>query len=279
MKLVVRLVSVAALVAGMGPAFAQSELVGINTLDDRIDDIEEDVADDFERSQDDARFGNLDVRQGLSGSASLSYTGQTGNSESQELALGARIRHASGPFAQTIGFAIDFTDIAGTATKEDVFGVYDATYSINDRFYGFVLGRVQTDGLADTSPNPSQNYLTDAFIGVGPGYRVVNRPDMTWRVQAGVGFSYLEDGNGVTDEEFGVIASSRFYYSISETMFVTNDTDVLHSDTALRVNNDLGVNFKMTDAFSTRVSYLSEYNDARAIRTDNKLGVALVYGF
>ena len=45
------------------------------------------------------------------------------------------------------------------------------------------------------------------------------------------------------------------------------------------INNDLGVNFKMSDAFSTRVSYLTEYNDSRAIRTDNKLGVSLVYGF
>ena len=36
---------------------------------------------------------------------------------------------------------------------------------------------------------------------------------------------------------------------------------------------------KMNDAFSTRVSYLTEYNDSRAIRSDNKLGVSLVYGF
>ena len=35
----------------------------------------------------------------------------------------------------------------------------------------------------------------------------------------------------------------------------------------------------MTDAFATRVSYLTEYNEARAIRTDNKLGISLVMGF
>ena len=57
------------------------------------------------------------------------------------------------------------------------------------------------------------------------------------------------------------------------------DTDIVKSDTALRIGNDLGVNFKVTDAFSTRVSYLTEYNDSRAIRADNKLGVSLVYGF
>ena len=91
--------------------------------------------------------------------------------------------------------------------------------------------------------------------------------------------SYLEDGVGNNDTETGYIVSSRFYYSFNENVFLTNDTDILKSDSALRVNNDLGVNFKMSDAFSTRVSYLTEYNDSRAIKTDNKLGISLVYGF
>lgn len=98
-------------------------------------------------------------------------------------------------------------------------------------------------------------------------------------MQAGIGVSYLEDGVGQDETETGYIASSRFFYSFNENVFATNDTDILKSDSALRINNDLGVNFKMSDAFSTRVSYLTAYNDSRAIRTDNKLGVSLVYGF
>ena len=47
----------------------------------------------------------------------------------------------------------------------------------------------------------------------------------------------------------------------------------------LRIGNDLGMNFKVTDAFSIRVSYLTEDNDSGAIRADNKLGISLVYGF
>ena len=91
--------------------------------------------------------------------------------------------------------------------------------------------------------------------------------------------SYLKNGAGESNTETGYIASSRFYYKINDNVFFTNDTDVLNSDTALRANNDFGVNFKVTDAISTRVSYLTEYNDSRAIRTDNKLGVSLVFGF
>jgi putative salt-induced outer membrane protein len=266
--------AVTALLA-LSPAFAQSEITGVDGLNDRLDDIEETVQDDFARSEDASRFGNPEFRPGLSGSASLSYSGKTGNNESQEFSAGARLRYAQGQMVQTIGLALDFADDDGVKTKEDVFGVYDLAYYFNDQFYAFALGRVESDGLASLATDTK----TDAFIGVGPGYRIVNTPQMTWRVQAGIGISYLEDGAENSETETGYIASSRFFYQFTDSIFASNDTDVLKSDSALRVNNDLGVNFKVSDAFSTRISYLTEYNDSRAIRTDNKVGLSLVYGF
>lgn len=274
----------AAQVAFAPAAVAQVAITGVETLDDRIDDIEDDVRDDMQRAEDSARFGNPEFRPGLSGSASLGYAGKTGNNESQDLTAGVRLRYAQGQFVQTLGAALDFAESNNVATKEDVFAVYDANYYFDNNFYGFVLGRLKTDGLAtewDGSGDDPRagNTRRDAFLGFGPGYRVVNTPDMTWRVQAGVGVSYLQNGLKESETEVGYLAASRFFYKINDNFFVTNDTDVLKSDSALRANNDLGLNVKMTDAFSTRVSYLTEYDESRAIRTDNKLGVSLVFGF
>ncbi|VDC30821.1 DUF481 domain-containing protein [Pseudogemmobacter humi] len=288
MKQVALLASVSALTLSLAtPTLAQTDIIGISGLDDQIEDIERDVARDMRRAEDTARFGNPESRQGLSGSASLGYSGKTGNNESQDLTIGLRIRHAQGQFQQTVGAVLDFQEANNTSTKKDVFGIYDANYYFNDSFYGFILGRVQSDGLADQlTADEIANGVTladkvkrDAFLGFGPGYRVINTPDMTWRVQAGIGVSYLEYGDDSSVTEEAAIASSRFYYGINENIFLTNDTDVLNSDAALRANNDFGINFKITDTMSTRVSYLSEYNDSRAIRTDNKLGVSIVFGF
>ncbi|WP_103333954.1 DUF481 domain-containing protein [Pseudotabrizicola formosa] len=265
-------------------AIAQVAITGVEALDDRIDDIDDDVRDDMERAEDAARFGNPEFRPGLSGSASLGYAGNTGNNESQDLVGGVRLRYAQGQFVQTLGAALEFSEDNNVSTTEDVFVVYDANYYLSDRFYAFALGRLATDGLAteisaDGVDRRDENTRRDGFIGFGPGYRVVNTPDMTWRVQAGIGVSYLEDGLGNSETETGYLAASRFFYRINDNFFVTNDTDVLKSDSALRANNDLGLNVKMTEAFSTRVSYLTEYDESRAIRTDNKLGVSLVFGF
>lgn len=255
-------------------AFAQ-ELMGTTALNDTLDDIDRDVATDMRRGTDASRFGNPDFRPGFSGSASLAYSGKTGNSESQDLTIGSRLRYASGQLVQTLGVVIDFQEAANASTKEDVFAVYDANYYFNDKFYGFGLARIETDGLATAATDLKK----DAFFGFGPGYRVVNTEQMTWRVQAGIGQSYLEYGDSRSVTEGAGIVSSRFFYAINDNVFVTNDTDILKSKAALRVNNEIGLNVKMTDAFSTRVSYLTEYNDSRAIRSDNKLGVSLVYGF
>jgi putative salt-induced outer membrane protein len=257
------------------PALAQDGITGIDNLDERIEDIETDVADDIARSEDAARFQFPEFRPGLSGSASLGYVARTGNTDSQEFNLGLRLRYASGPFVQSLGVAADFAEDNGVKTKEDIFTVYDANYYFTDRFYMFGLARAERDGLAATVDDVAR----DAFVGFGPGFRVINRDDMAWRVQAGIGISYLEDGAGNSETEEGVIASSRFFYQFSDSVFLTNDTDFLNSDTAFRANNDLGVNFKINDTLSTRISYLTDYNDARAIKTDNRLGVSLVYGF
>ncbi|MCU0826451.1 MAG: DUF481 domain-containing protein [Tabrizicola sp.] len=160
-------------------------------------------------------------------------------------------------------------------SKEDIFAVYGANYNLNDRFSLFGLARVKRAGLAVAADQIGR----DAFIGFGPGYRVINTPDMAWRLQAGVGVSCLKNGLGQSETEEGYLASSRFFYQISDAVFLTNDTDILSSDTSQRANNDLGVNCGVTDSLSTRVSYLIEQNDTRAIKTDTRLGISLVLGF
>jgi putative salt-induced outer membrane protein len=256
-------------------ATAQTTITGVDDIDDRITDIEEIATDEIERADDPLRYGNPEDRPGFSGSASLSYSGKTGNNESQELSISTRLRYASGPWVQTLGVALDYAEDDVERTKEDALIVYDANYYFDDRFYMFGMARAEIDGLADTADDVE----TDAFVGFGPGYRIINQQDMTWRVQAGVGISYLRDGVGDSDTSEGVIASSRFFYRFSPDVFMTNDTDVLHANDALRVNNDLGVSFQMTDVLSTRLSYLTDYNEARAIRTDNRVSLAIVYGF
>lgn len=320
MKKITLLTGTAALMAALSaPAFAQTEIAagadatGVSDINDRMIDVEDLVQDDFDRDNDDARFGIPERREGLGGALALSYAGSTGNDESQDFALSGRVTNNAGPWQQSVGMLIEFgEDDDGDKDKEEVSTIYDGAYYFNDRFYAFVLGRFSIDGLAngdeygDEDPEDVKESLSDfardGFIGVGPGYRVINNETTAWRVQAGIGYRYTQTGaqkdgfdlvdtndDGIlervdvedsSDNGVGYIVSSRLYHAFNETVFITNDTDYLSSDDSDDViTNQFGVNFKMSDQLATRISYTTEYQENRDTRTDNTLGVSVVYGF
>ena len=256
------------------PAFAQGAMVGIDSMNDDISDIQTAVDDEFAKGEDANRFGSNQYTQGWTGSVSLGLSLTSGNSDSQDLSFGGRYNYGSGPWNHTIGFAGAYaSDEVGTS-KQQVFATYDVNRYFSDNFYVFGLGSVNYDLLATNE--------IDAFLGVGPGYRVINNENVTWRLQAGPGVRYIRDNIGDTATEVAGIASSRLYYKLSDTMFLTNDTDVLYSEASTRVVNDIGMTLRMTDNLSTRVGYRTEYDSdplPGLVSTDNTLGVSVVFGF
>lgn len=275
MKDIVQLATASALALMVTtPAFAQANLVGIEDLDERIEDIERDVQDDLERGDDDQRFGPNGVAQGWRGSLALMGSIASGNSDNGDLSLAGRLTYGVGSWSHTFGFAGEYGEANDVKDEESFFAIYEGNYFFNDRLYGFGLARFQYDGFATNE--------RDAFVGFGPGYRIINTADVTWRVQAGPGWRHVDRADGSDDSEAGWVAASRFYYGLTDTMALTMDTDVLGSDINTVATNDLGVNFRMTDSLSTRVSYRTEYNSdplPGLKHTDNRFGVSLVVGF
>ena len=101
-------------------------------------------------------------------------------------------------------------------------------------------------------------------------------------MQAGPGVRYFEDVNNVDETEVGFIAASRYYYAFTDTVAFTMDTDILGSDTNTILSNDAGVNFRVSENLSTRISYRTDYNTDPTPglkSTDNTIGVSLVLGF
>ena len=253
------------------PLVAQSTVTGIRGLNERIEDIESDVKEDIARGEDTERFGPLGVPQGWRGSLALSTSATSGNTDTDELSLGSRLTYGTGKWVHLFGVAAEYGRTAGVVTKEEAFVTYEANRYFTEKFYVFGLGRYQYDGVGGTTH--------EAFIGFGPGLRVINTPQTTWRLQAGPGALYTETALGVDTTETAGIVSSRFYHSFTDTLSLTNDTDVMVAKGTTIADNDFGLNVKITDKLSTRFSYRTEYDDSRPIETDNTVGISLVLGF
>ncbi len=275
-------VSVIALMAAT-PGFAQQRALGIETLNDQIDDINDDVRTDINRGNDADRFGPNGVAQGWSGSFALSASGTSGNTDNGELSGAGRLTYGIGDWSHLFGFAIEYGEANGQKSEEKFFATYEGTRYFTQDFYAFGLARYQYDGyLSDNNNVQIPGSETDAFLGFGPGYRAINQDNHTWRVQAGPGVRYFKDQTGNSDTEVGVIASSRYFYAFNETISFTMDTDVVSSDANTVVTNDAGINYKVSNNLSTRVSYRTDYNTdpvGGLKSTDNTLGISLVLGF
>ena len=249
-------------------------LTGVERLDDRIDDITEAAQDDLDEGNDAQRYSTNGVPQGFRGSAALTFSGANGNTDTGELSAAARMTCGIGEWSHSFGLAAEYGEANGVKNEEKFFGTVESSRAFNPQLYAFGTGRFEYDGFATTE--------RDAFVGGGLGYRIVNTEDFAWRVQGGPGVRYtaLQDGTDETDA--AGILSSRFFYGLTDAVSLTNDTDVLTSDINTLVTNDFGVNFRMSDNLSTRVSYRTEYNDDPLPgfeNSDNTLGLSLVVGF
>lgn len=265
-------VSVLAL-ALAGPVAAQT-LSTDRELNDRISDIEIETQRNLARSNDSVRYTFGSGERSQTGSLSMTYSGVTGNTDTQDFAAGGRYTIRNGDWAHSIGFALAYGEANGVKNEESTLFMYDLTRAFSDRFYVFGMARLETDDFASTTK--------DAFVGFGPGYRVVNTDDVAWRLQAGVGARYTELSDGTESTDPAAIISSRLFYRITDTVALTNDTDILGDETNTLVTNDLGVNIAMSDAWSTRIGYRTEYDSdplPGQKHTDNELNVSLIYSF
>jgi len=267
---------VAAIAAIIASSASAQNLIGRDTVaGDLNEDLIEAIEDDAERELD--RFGNEGRPDGSTGSVALRGIAQSGNTESVTIGIGTDMNYVFGPNGIELQLNYAYSDDDDSASEESLFYGLEYTRDLNPQFFGFA----KVQGSADSATDAQ--YETDTFVSFGAGYRVFNDDNIQWSVQAGPGYRFAElndisDGD-VDEGAFGV--SSDYAHKLTETVFVTNDTDVIWSESDTAVFNDLAVNVSMTETLALRTSILTEYHTepGTAEDTDNTFGVSLVYSF
>lgn len=255
-------------------ALAQNVFTGTDVAETRTEDLVEAIEEDAERDID--RFGNEGRPQGFSGSFALRGIASTGNTDSVDIGAGANLNYVTG----LNGFELDLNYVYGeddgVKSEESLYYGLQYTRDINARLYGF--GKVQG------SIDQFSSFESDVFVGLGLGYRVINTPTTQWTVQGGPGYRFanLSDVASADVSEAALGVSSDFSRRLSDTMLLTNDTDIVASDYDTAVLNDLAFSVAMTDTLALRTSLLTEYHsnpEPGFDDTDNTIGVSLVYSF
>lgn len=264
-------IALATATAVSSPAFAQT-ILGDSAAEQRIENLNENIANDFER--DTPQFGNDGRALGYTGSLSLQASATSGNTDTSSVGLGANMGYYDGTNGYDLQFSYQRSENDGTVDENSL--LYDAQYTrdLGSTYYGFAKLQGSIDSLPfDTSDN---------YLGFGVGYRIYDTASVQWTVQGGVGYR-VADLNGIEDfDEPAISLSSGYYNQLNDTVAVTMDTDIIGSESDTVVFNDLGLNVAMTDTLALRTSIATEYHTDPAAgleSTDNTFGVSLVYNF
>ncbi len=265
----------AVLALSAGSVFAQT---ASTTVQDNIDDLNEDIADDFDTTPD--AFGNEGRPLGFSGDMALQANATAGNTDTANVGIGANLGFYDGRNGYDLALSYTYTEEDGEETENQL--LYDAEYTrdfANPDFYFFTKLQGRIDSFeVDATPFET----SDNFLGFGVGYRIFNTPTTQWSVQAGPGYRVAQLEN-LEDFEEGALSVSSNYYQLfnSQTAF-TVETDIIASESDTVVFNDMGVNVNVTDTLALRTSLVTEYHtdpDDGLDDTDHTAGVSLIYSF
>lgn len=257
------------------PGFAQSLIGRDSVAGDLNEDLIEAIEDDAERELD--RFGNEGRPQGFNGSVALRGIAQSGNSETLNIGIGSDMNYVWGPNGIELQLNYAYSDDDDSASEESLFYGLEYTRDFNPSTFGFAKIQGSADGATDAQ------YESDTFVSFGAGYRIYNDAERQWSVQAGPGYRFanLNDVGSadVSEGAFGI--SSDYAHKLTDSLFLTNDTDIILSSSDDVIFNDLALNVSMTDTLALRTSILTEFHTepGTAKSTDNTFGVSLVYSF
>jgi len=174
--------------------------------------------------------------------------------------------------------AYNYSEDNGDEAQNQLLLGADYRRDFGPRYFGYAKLDASQDRAAE---NLDDNYV-DVFLGAGLGYRILNDATSQWSIQAGPGYRYTETVGGFDNSEAAASISSNYYRSLSATSYVTNDTDLIYSDTSTLLTNDLALNVAMTNALSLRTSLSTSFDDSVDDTfgdASNTLGVAVVYNF
>ena len=255
-------------------AVAQDVFGGTDDVNDAVTNVEEQVQDDFDKARESRSFGAGPAKLGWTGSVSASASAVSGNSDTQDLGVGARFGFSDGINGHDVGLSYTYSKDNGEISANTLGLGYDYTRFFNSDFYGYGQLRYKYDEFGA--------FEEDGFVGAGVGYRVVNTDDVTWSVQAGPGWRVARAADGSEIDEVAGSATSKLYYGLQNGVFLTNTTDIIASESDTAVTNELGLSVALTGPLALRTSLRTEYHSdpvAGAKSTDNTLGMSLVYSF
>jgi putative salt-induced outer membrane protein len=216
--------------------------------------------------------------EGWTGSAELGFSNTTGNTKDRTLNTRLDMDHARGQWRHNIFGDIYHATSENVRTAERFALGYKPSHFLNDRDYIFGTARYDSDKFADIDTRWSQV--------VGLGRQLINSEQTYLEIEAGVGArqsKYIVNPDKLKRDEALLYTGARFNHRLSQNARILQNVRLEHGSANTYVESITGLQLKVTDAVSAKLTHTVRYNNkitgVQGKKTDQITGVNLVYSF
>lgn len=201
----------------------------------------------------------------------------TGNTDTTDLGLGIKLRHEGGEWIQSGEFIADYGETDSVETRNRLFAAGQVDRIFDPRLSGY--GRLTWE--RDEFSGFDNRY----FAGIGLAWQAIESDALKWTLEGGPGYKIDEvratlTTPAETDESFGARAGSKLDYAFNESVSVSNNSEIVYSQTSTQISNILALTANLWGNVSARVS-LDVRHDTDPLpgfeATDTSTKFSLVY--
>ena len=221
-----------------------------------------------------------------SGKGEIGAFRATGNTSNTGVSGGIELVRSGIDWSHKLLARADYQRTNGVTTREKYFASYEPRYQIDDGFFAYGLAQYESDRF--------QGFDARYAVSAGVGYTVIDDGSLRLSVKAGPAYRRTEFLDGSTDSSLAGLVGLDFDWAITDRIKFTQDTNVVSEAAAggaatvivdgtnTSLNLLSGLQFKVSDAVSTRLSYQIDYDSnppPGSENTDTLSRFTLIYGF
>ncbi len=187
------------------------------------------------------------VTPAWTGEGALNAGVTTGNTETTDIGLALKLRHAGAQWAQSGEFSADYGETEDVESKNRLAAAGQVDRFFSERLSGYVRLTWEQDEFSGFE----QRY----FAGVGAAWKTIDTENTKWTIEGGPGYRVEEiRATGETEENLGARAGSRFSHAFNENVSVSNNTEAVYSDTSTQITNTVALTANLMGNLSARLS-------------------------
>jgi putative salt-induced outer membrane protein len=237
-----------------------------------------------ERAREDAQLRSAGLFDNWSGNGQIGAFQSSGNSDNVGVTLSLALNRTGVDWQHRLKAAADYQRSSGRTSREQYLASYEPRYQFNGDLFAYALAQYERDRF--------QGFSSRYSLSGGLGYKVVDEDVVKLAVKAGPAWRQVDYLDDTSETGLGGLAGVDFDWQIAKALTLTQDANlvadsggvatVIVDSTATSVLATTGLEAKISDGLTTRLSYTVDYNSnppAGAVATDTLTRFTLVYGF